>query len=220
MDLRQQHNVRENNAAHQAPQQPQYHPTHPAPQQQAGNNSWWWPSLGSKILVGLTVVAAIVVLIAFAVGTFGSKNHPLASQVDSKGWQAVFLSNGQVYFGMITQINDQIMILEDIYYLQVDQQIQPEQDGQEANPESNLSLAKLGVSELHAPQDKMFISMDEVIFWENLKDAESSRVVKAIEDYKASEQEVPAEQQTAPPAQSGQDEVPTTEDTTTEPIEP
>jgi hypothetical protein len=40
---------------------------------------------------------------------------------------------------------------------------------------------KLG-SELHGPQDAMFIDSDKVMFWENMKD--DSKVVQAIHQHK------------------------------------
>ena len=83
----------------------------------------------------------------------------------------------------MSNINSEYVQLEDIYYLQVQQQVQPDQqtaDGQQAQtPQQQISLAKLG-SELHGPEDLMFISRDQIVFWENLKDDGSSQVVEAI----------------------------------------
>lgn len=88
-------------------------------------------------------------------------------------YQAVFLSNNQVYFGKVGNVNDQYVDLTDIYYLQVQQSVQPAE--KDKNPQ--VSLAKLG-SELHGPEDRMRINRDQILFWENLKD--SSKVVEAI----------------------------------------
>ena len=70
-------------------------------------------------------------------------------------------------------------VLSDIYYVRVENPIQPEGASQEAQP--NISLAKLG-NELHGPQDVMYVSRDKVLYWENLKD--DGQVVKAITEYK------------------------------------
>lgn len=106
-------------------------------------------------------------------------------------YQAVFLTNGQVYFGKL-EIDNHWLELEDIYYLQVTDDLQPASgnnpDGtpqtpvSPANDQSKIQLVKLG-AELHGPQDKMFISSDMVIFWENMKD--DSKVVQSIKDYKS-----------------------------------
>jgi hypothetical protein len=100
-----------------------------------------------------------------------------ADQVDGKLYQAVFLSTGQTYFGKITDITKDTLILEDIYYLKtgtVDKAGNP-------TTGTDVSLVKLG-SELHNPEDKMVIERKNVSFWENLKS--DGQVSKAIKSYK------------------------------------
>jgi hypothetical protein len=101
-----------------------------------------------------------------------------------KEWQAVFLSNGQVYFGKIAKNNRAEIKLKDIYYLQVTQPLQQtEETTTDANAkQGELSLVKLG-SELHGPTDVMTINRDHVLFIEDIKD--DSNVVQAINNYKA-----------------------------------
>jgi len=99
-----------------------------------------------------------------------------------KDYQAVFLSNGQVYFGKVEKNNKAEVVLEDIYYLQVTRPLQQTQEGQEqANPQGELSLVKLG-NELHGPTDAMHINRDQILFIEDLKD--DSNVFQAITNYK------------------------------------
>jgi hypothetical protein len=102
-----------------------------------------------------------------------------AGLVKTDRYQAVFLSDGQIYFGKVTDVQAEYLVLEDIYYLQVDQQVQPERQEENAE-EPRVSLAKLG-NELHGPEDQMFISRLQVLFWENLKP--EGQVTKAISDY-------------------------------------
>lgn len=92
--------------------------------------------------------------------------------------QAVFLNGGQVYFGNIRELNDKFVGLTNIYYLRVNQQVQPKAG--EAS-EQDISLVKLGC-ELHGPQDQMLINREQVVFWENLKT--DGQVAKAVEQYK------------------------------------
>ena len=105
------------------------------------------------------------------------------SAVKSKQFQAVFLTNGQVYFGKVSKVDSSYVKLEKIYYLQVNngqqQAVQPKDQAQ-ATPQ--VSLAKLG-GELHGPEDVMYISRSQVLFWENLKD--DGKVAKAVKDYQA-----------------------------------
>ncbi len=92
--------------------------------------------------------------------------------------QAIFLNGGQVYFGKIRELNNKYVGVTDIYYLRVNQQVQPKQGEQSAQ---DISLVKLGC-ELHGPQDQMLINRDQVVFWENLK--ADGKVAKAVESYK------------------------------------
>lgn len=126
-------------------------------------------------------LGVLLVAIAVAVAVFYGLRYVGVTGTQTEGYQAVFLTNGQVYFGKISSMTATDVTLEDIYYLQVQQQnIQPPAEQQGQQPQ--LSLVKLG-NELHGPQDKMIINRDHVLFWENLKD--DGRVVKAISDHKA-----------------------------------
>ncbi|MFZ6015496.1 MAG: hypothetical protein ACOYUZ_04030 [Patescibacteria group bacterium] len=91
-------------------------------------------------------------------------------------YQAVFLSNGQVYFGMITEKTEEELVLKNIYYLQTDRA--------SANGiiegQGDLKIIKLG-NELHGPEDRMYINREHILFVEDLK--EDSKVVKAIKSY-------------------------------------
>lgn len=136
------------------------------------------PSLASKILVGLSIVAALLVVVAMALSLLPKASS--SNLVKTDQYQAVFLSNGQVYFGKLSNVNSGYVKLSDIYYLQVEQQVQPDQN-QDNDEQPQVSLAKLG-NELHGPEDQMYIANDQVVFWENLKN-DGSRVVDAIREY-------------------------------------
>lgn len=138
---------------------------------------------GSKKKIGIIVGVIIALALAGLLGwTLLQGGAP--SGVKSNQYQAVFLSNGQVYFGKLTSVNDNRYVLEDIYYLQQQQDVQS-QENDEAAQDPELSLAKLG-SELHGPESEMFISADQVLFWENLTD--ESQVVAAIKENAQSQQ--------------------------------
>lgn len=148
----------------------------------AGNNN----NKGSKQsynifhLSDVAMVFSIAVLILAVAGSiFIGKPVNEYSSVDKERMQAVFLNGGQVYFGRVRGLNPQFMRLYDIYYLRVNQQVQP---GQTQNQAANdVSLVKLGC-ELHGPTDEMIINREQVIFWENLKT--DGQVAKAVEEYK------------------------------------
>jgi hypothetical protein len=121
-------------------------------------------------------VLSIAILIFVAIG--GSKSESELIKKDK--YQAVFLSDtsGQVYFGKLKSVNSKYYQLTDIFYVKVDNAVQPDKTNTSSQ---NISLAKLG-NELHGPEDFMYISRDKVLFWENLKD--DGQVVKAITDFK------------------------------------
>ena len=126
--------------------------------------------IGGIILVIIVVVAGYFIMQQTALSGF------------KKDYQAVFLTNGQVYFGQVMSENSAEVVVQDIYYLQVTRPLQQTEEGeQQPNPQGELSLVKLG-NELHGPTDSMFINRDHVLFIEDLKD--DSNVVQAILNYK------------------------------------
>lgn len=135
--------------------------------------------LGLKLAsVALLFSATVLVVALLWFVVLGSPNKE-GRYVDSNRMQAVFLNGGQVYFGRIKDLNDSYMRVREIYYLRVNQQVQPDQQQQAAA--NDISLVKLGC-ELHGPQDEMLINRDQVVFWENLKS--DSQVAKAVDEYK------------------------------------
>jgi hypothetical protein len=115
------------------------------------------------------VLGVIVVLILIGLGRFGWLPGSKAA------FQAVFLNNGQVYFGKLGHDYGDFMDLRDIYYLQITQPIQPAGGN---NSAANINLVKLG-NELHGPTDEMRINRAAVLFVEDLKP--DSRIVQAIQ---------------------------------------
>lgn len=136
------------------------------------------PKLPGKQIIVAALIA--VLLVAFAgIGAMALQGGE-KRLVNADEMQAVFLNGGQVYFGDIDDINQKSLELSNIYYLRVNQQVQPNQASAQAG--NDISLVKLGC-ELHGPQDKMVINREQVIFWENLK--KDGQVAQAVEKYKA-----------------------------------
>jgi len=163
------------------------HPTQPhvansnggmAPVSGRKGNRWKDGPMWLRVVwvVLLFCVTVVIVLLATLLYLGGNKE---SGQIDGTKKQAVFLTNGQVYFGEIKTVNGKYLDLRGIYYLNVNQQVQPDQSDQKTQ-QSSISLVKLGC-ELHGPLDKMIINRDQVTFWENLKD--DSQVSKAIAEW-------------------------------------
>jgi len=136
-------------------------------------------SILNTILVVLLIITSIVASAYLAIRIASSTSN--GGAVKGKQYQALFLTNGQVYFGHLGGINNGYVKLTDIYYLQVQQAVQPADAKKDSAANPNVSLAKLG-SELHGPEDVMYVSREQVLFWENLK--EDGKVAQAIKDYK------------------------------------
>lgn len=134
--------------------------------------------LQKRIIFG--IVAAVLALAVL----FGIYSKYINTGIKKDQYQAVFLTNGQVYFGKLSNPNSKYISLEDVYYLQVQDSKAADgqsQDSAEQLQQGEPQLIKLG-EELHGPEDVMKVSQSQVTFWENLKS--DSKVVKAIEQYK------------------------------------
>ena len=125
----------------------------------------WWP----WVLAGL-IIAGIVYWL------WG--NNWQLSGTQSTNYQAVFLTNDQVYFGKLSQETSAFARLDDVFYLQVTQPLQP------SDPQSKINLVKLG-NELHGPINKMKINRDHILFIEELRP--DSQVATAIAKLKKDE---------------------------------
>lgn len=101
----------------------------------------------------------------------------------SNSYQAVFLTNNQVYFGKLVKKNADYPVLQDVYYLQVTQTLQPRDQNAQT---TNINLVKLG-GEIHGPIDEMVINRAHILFYEDLH--ENSQVLQAIKQYKENQEE-------------------------------
>ena len=128
-----------------------------------------------RVFVMLLVLIALVLLVMvvrtqlFRAG-ISTLFAPGASEViDRSAYQAVFLSNGQTFFGKLQEQGDAWFTMTDIFYV--------------ANPEEgSVQIIKRG-SELQGPREPMLIAKDQVLFIENLR--EDSDVVTAIKRFKS-----------------------------------
>lgn len=140
-----------------------------------GANLPTWLRLANVILLfSITVLAVSIVLL------FRNNNPNEGKFVSSAHYQAVFLNNGQVYFGKIQSISNQYVDLQGIFYLNSSSSSNTSKDSKDNTTASNYTLVKLGC-ELHGPYDQMVINRDQVTFWENLKD--DGQVVKTIKSW-------------------------------------
>jgi hypothetical protein len=127
----------------------------------------------NRNVIYIVIALIVIMVISYWVTTIYTKK-----QIDSNKRQAVFLINGQVYFGHLKDNGKDPLVLSDVYYIQQDQTLPPLQSGIKIN--QDISLVKLG-GELQGPEDAMFINKDNILFYENMKD--DSKISKAINSY-------------------------------------
>ena len=128
----------------------------------------------AALLIGISLILFLLALF------FLTKSNRSSEEqfVDTKKYQAVFLNNGQVYFGRIGGISTQYVDLRSVYYL-----TQATTNGANGSAGTNgdYTLVKLGCQQIHNPLDQMVISRSQVSFWENLSD--DGKVVKSIKEF-------------------------------------
>ncbi len=130
--------------------------------------------LNMKKIVGVLITIAVIAALAYwGVKTIKAKS----SDLNSNAFYAVFLNNGQVYFGHLADPGKQYVALTEIYYLQANKSLQQGDQSTADKDQAKLALVKLG-KELHGPKDKMSINRDTILFYEELK--EDSKVVDII----------------------------------------
>ncbi len=140
----------------------------PAPKKRLG---WLW----------MLIIIAVAAL-AFGGWALWSQSEKGKTGIDTGKYQAVFLSNGQLYFGKMKVLSDVTFQLDDVYYLEQVESAASVSSAEEAAKQSTATLRKLGEIEPHAPEDTMFIPKQQVLFYENLQD--SGKVVKLIGEHK------------------------------------
>ncbi len=189
-----------------------------------GNQSFGMqPSTGRNNLPWV-ILAVVILLIILGVALFRDRLFPsktptnteAAMEAKPSGYQAVFLTNGQVYFGKLSDVSATYATLTDIYYLQVAPQpnlqgSQNQQSATQQQQQQQLFLVKLG-KELHGPVDEMKINRDQILFFEDI--TEEGTVMQRIREDKAKtasgennqpaqqNQQQSAQQQTQTPATS------------------
>ncbi len=123
------------------------------------------------------IITGFLVVLVLGGGLVYVKNYVLNPN-KSKGYEAVFLSNGQVYFGKIVKNNNLEIVLTNVFYIKIGD---TSAEAQTDLNQPKFSLIKLG-NELHGPTDELFINRSQVVFYENLRD--DSKVVESIRNYK------------------------------------
>lgn len=117
------------------------------------------------------------------------------------GYVAVYLDNGKVYFGKISEPESAESVLSDVFYLSVSgpgeqssslaekQKTSSSKPGEEqatvvTTPQAEFQLVRI-TDQFQAPTDRLTISRDHILYWEEL--AQDSKVVQAITKFHESQ---------------------------------
>ena len=120
---------------------------------------------------GIIVIVNLVLIAPLLLIKIGSSRDNFDKMANPNAYQAVFLSNDQIYFGHLKRESreSEYLTLTDVYYVKVAE-------------DSTGQLVKLGQIEPHKPTNQMIINQEHILFWENL--SPDSPVVRTIQGYK------------------------------------
>jgi len=136
-----------------------------------------------RILLGVGALL-VVIAIFYLVGRKGkqppveTKNNtnPVVVETQDFKWYAVKLANNEVYYGQISDLKSDPVVVTNVYY---DYDMKNAASG-EKTEEGSLRLVKRG-KETHEPTGTMDVVRSQVLFMEPLKD--DSKVLQAIKEY-------------------------------------
>jgi len=127
-----------------------------------------------------TVITLVIVIVLAAGGWMAwstyVKNN--TTGIDSTKYQAVFLTNGQIYFGKLYTYNNESMRLTTGYYPQAKASDTGDSDATKTDSTSNgIQLIRMG-DEVYGPENEIFISKKQILHYENLKsDSKVSQLI-------------------------------------------
>ena len=130
------------------------------------------------------LLIVIIVLLVIVAGLIVGSQYNLFGKITNQtsqdeNYEAIFLTNDQVYFGKIKGNEDGFVILEDIFYLRAGQALAEQNESTEK--ESQVQLIKFG-NELHGPTDQMKINKEQILLIETLRS--DSQIIKLIKNHK------------------------------------
>jgi len=140
----------------------------------------------NKILIVIIIAISVLLIGSIATGFVLLKNKNVKNNNITKTesikkddvYKAVFLLNNQVYFGKIESETNNKLTLNNVYYLQVNQQTETTKGKTESQPQT--SLVKLG-EEMHGPENRLEIMNQNILFIETLR--KDSKILEAIGNY-------------------------------------
>lgn len=139
-------------------------------------------SLNQKKLFVIGGVVAVVVIIIVVVALCLPRNSSQTlATIDSSKYQAVTLTNGDIYFGKLQVLSDQYMKMSDIYYLKPQTDSTAENKDAQGAVSQNFNLTKF-TDVAFSPEDVMTIPKTQILHFENMQP--DGKVAGLINQYK------------------------------------
>jgi len=128
---------------------------------------------------GLMVIIIVLIIIIVAGGGWLGWNHLRNTNVgiDSGRYQAVFLTNGQVYVGKLSSQSNGYMQMTKVYGMQTGNSTDAADTNKQTQTDGGYKLVRLS-NGLLGSEDAMTLSRDQILYYENLKP--NSKVVQLI----------------------------------------
>lgn len=99
---------------------------------------------------------------------------PKGERINADGYQVVYMTSGQAYFGKLKNTSGEYLVLATPYTAQ-------DVKGEGDNVQSSTTLVKVSQQQ-YGPTEVMSLKSDQVLFWQNLRD--DSKVAQAIKNAK------------------------------------
>ena len=128
----------------------------------------------------VNIVVSVLIVVVFLVGGWFLSQTSSSVHINGGKYQAVFLTNGQVYFGKLQKLSGSYFRLTDVFYLQTTDTTSDSVQNASDSSSTNVQLIKLG-NEVHGPDDEMVIDKGQILFFENLK--KDGKVTQSISNY-------------------------------------
>ena len=116
--------------------------------------------------VGITALAVIAIALIVGLGITVIRDHTssssdaVASSIDSSTYQAVFLTNGEIYFGKLSASGGDFDVLTHVYRLTA-------QAASQKGKPLQRTLVKM-TSDVHQPRDGLVVNRRQILYVENL----------------------------------------------------
>lgn len=130
------------------------------------------------------IIAGIVVLLALVSWFVFSGMRSSGTFIESSKYQAVFLTNGDRFFGKLERVDDHQLRLTEVFFIESTTEGENPSTQSEQSDESVTRLIPLVEQSMYGPEDEMIINQEQVLFFLNLKS--DSRVSQLITEYKSS----------------------------------